>query len=199
MSNLQNHLAEQDEITAMCEAGECDHLECQKREYSVSLGVSVRAYGYATVLAKTPEEAAEIVRASASQQTGPWDAANQVEWDTASEPSILSITDEETDKEEIGNIDLSPANDPSAVIDASTLASIIKGEEIEESRQIIDTENPAHMLDTVANLRVIWAALEAVREDLLPEGDESYDAQWDEITSAMASITEELGIEPQEV
>ncbi|GAB5434781.1 MAG: hypothetical protein EpisKO_41510 [Epibacterium sp.] len=185
--------------TALCKARRCDHPESQKREYSVALGISVRAYGHATVMAKTAEDAAEIVRASASQQTGPWDAAHEVDWSTANEPSILYVTDEETNEDEIGNIDLSPANEPCAVIDADTLASLIKGEESEKPRQIVDTENPAHMLDSVANLRVIWAALEALREDLLPEGDASYDAQWDEITSAMASITEDLGIEPQEV
>jgi len=66
-------------------------------------------------------------------------------------------------------------------------------------RTIVDTENPAHALDVMENLRVVWSALEAVREELLPEGDTSYDAQWDEITSAMASITEELGLDPREV
>jgi hypothetical protein len=30
MSNLEDHMAEQDEITALCEAGECDHPECHE-------------------------------------------------------------------------------------------------------------------------------------------------------------------------
>jgi len=41
-------------------------------------------------------------------------------------------------------------------------------------------------------LDTIWDALQMVREDCIPEGDESYDEQWDEITSAMAFITEDL-------
>ncbi len=66
-------------------------------------------------------------------------------------------------------------------------------------RTMVDTDKPAHALDIMANLRVVWVALETVREDLIPEGDPNYDAQWDEITSAMAVITEELGLDPREV
>jgi hypothetical protein len=32
MSNLEEHEAEQAEITAACEAGECDHPECQPQD-----------------------------------------------------------------------------------------------------------------------------------------------------------------------
>lgn len=32
MSNLEDHEAEQSEITAMCEAGICDHPECQPQD-----------------------------------------------------------------------------------------------------------------------------------------------------------------------
>lgn len=46
--------------------------------------------------------------------------------------------------------------------------------------------------DTSQALDVVWNALAMVREDQLPEGDENYDAQWDEITTAMAWITEAL-------
>lgn len=39
-------------------------------------------------------------------------------------------------------------------------------------------------------LEEVWAALHAFREDLIPEGDEVYDRQWDDICTAMAWITE---------
>jgi hypothetical protein len=50
----------------------------------------------------------------------------------------------------------------------------------------------ATSFDTTQALEVIWQALGAVREDLLPEGDRDYDRQWDEITTCMAWITEAL-------
>ena len=40
----------------------------------------------------------------------------------------------------------------------------------------------------------IWKALHAFREDLIPEGDEMYDDQWSDITTAMAWIEERLGV-----
>ena len=40
----------------------------------------------------------------------------------------------------------------------------------------------------------IWKALHAFREDLIPEGDEMYDDQWNDITTAMAWIEERLGV-----
>lgn len=49
--------------------------------------------------------------------------------------------------------------------------------------------------DVTQALDVVWEALAAVREDLLPEGDHAYDQQWDEITTAMAWITEALDAE----
>jgi hypothetical protein len=49
--------------------------------------------------------------------------------------------------------------------------------------------------DTVEALTVIWEALQAVRDDLIPEGDESYDEQWEEICTSMAWIEEALGVE----
>ena len=42
------------------------------------------------------------------------------------------------------------------------------------------------------NLAIVWAALHAYREDLIPEGDESYDEQWDDICTAMADLEEDL-------
>jgi len=35
MSNLEDHIAEQDAITARCEAGTCEHPECKTREHPV--------------------------------------------------------------------------------------------------------------------------------------------------------------------
>lgn len=45
------------------------------------------------------------------------------------------------------------------------------------------------------NLETIWHALHAYREDLISEGEEMHDKEWDEITYAMARITEELGLD----
>lgn len=41
-------------------------------------------------------------------------------------------------------------------------------------------------------LDAIWAALGDYRENCIPEGDKSYDSQWEEIATAMAWITETL-------
>ena len=41
---------------------------------------------------------------------------------------------------------------------------------------------------------VIWDALWAYREDLIPEGDANYDSQWAEICEAMAHLREATGI-----
>ena len=50
--------------------------------------------------------------------------------------------------------------------------------------------------DTPAQLDLIWQALEAYREDLIPEGrDDAYDAEWSDICTAMWWITEDLGFE----
>ena len=50
--------------------------------------------------------------------------------------------------------------------------------------------------DTRAQLDVIWEALAAYRSDLIPEGDPQYDDTWSEICTAMAWITEDLGLDP---
>ena len=52
-----------------------------------------------------------------------------------------------------------------------------------------------HALDPHTWVETVWGALHAYREDLIPEGDEMYDDQWDDICSAMGWISEELGVE----
>lgn len=42
-------------------------------------------------------------------------------------------------------------------------------------------------------LEVVWEGLNAYREDLIPEGNPEHDAQWEEIATSMAQITEALG------
>lgn len=53
----------------------------------------------------------------------------------------------------------------------------------------------APRVDTQEHLDVVWNALEAYREDLIPEGDKQYDEIWGDICTAMACITEDLGLE----
>ena len=48
------------------------------------------------------------------------------------------------------------------------------------------------MIDIKDSIGTIWQALHAYREDLIPEGDEAYDAEWDNICTAMAVIQEDL-------
>jgi hypothetical protein len=50
-----------------------------------------------------------------------------------------------------------------------------------------------YMQRTEENLEVIWAALQAYRADLIPEGDEHYDEIWSDVCTAMAWIAEDLG------
>lgn len=52
-----------------------------------------------------------------------------------------------------------------------------------------------HALDPNTWVETVWGALHAYREDLIPEGDEMYDDQWDDICSAMGWISETLGVE----
>lgn len=48
-------------------------------------------------------------------------------------------------------------------------------------------------------LETIWNGLQSHRETCIPEGvDPAYDAEWDDICTAMAWIREELGL-PDEV
>jgi hypothetical protein len=51
------------------------------------------------------------------------------------------------------------------------------------------------MHDIKEQLNIVWDALEAYREDLIPEGDDQFDAIWDDICTAMAVITEDLKVE----
>jgi hypothetical protein len=48
------------------------------------------------------------------------------------------------------------------------------------------------MHDIKQQLEIIWDALEAYRSDLIPEGDEQFDAIWDDVCTAMAVIEEDL-------
>ena len=48
--------------------------------------------------------------------------------------------------------------------------------------------------DQKENIDVIWEALGNCRENLIPEGDESYDKEWDNICHAMALLQEALNI-----
>jgi hypothetical protein len=45
----------------------------------------------------------------------------------------------------------------------------------------------------------VWNALEGYREDCIPEGDDLYDEQWNDICTAMAWIAEELEISNEEM
>ena len=49
--------------------------------------------------------------------------------------------------------------------------------------------------DITEELETVWDALYAFREDLIPEGEEMYDEQWDNICTSMSRITESLGYE----
>ena len=48
------------------------------------------------------------------------------------------------------------------------------------------------MHDINEQIQIIWAALEAYRADLIPEGQPEYDEEWNNICTAMAVITEDL-------
>ena len=48
--------------------------------------------------------------------------------------------------------------------------------------------------NTAAVLDVIWMTLWNYREDSIPEGNEMYDDEWSDITTAMAWIEEDLGV-----
>tara|TARA_Y100001954_G_scaffold208565_1_gene233012 strand:+ start:327 stop:509 length:183 start_codon:yes stop_codon:yes gene_type:complete len=45
------------------------------------------------------------------------------------------------------------------------------------------------------SLLAIWNALWAYREDMIPEGEEMYDDEWNDITEAMSFIHEELDVD----
>ena len=50
------------------------------------------------------------------------------------------------------------------------------------------------MHDTKQQINIIRDALEAYRSDLIPEGDEQFDAIWDDICTSMAIIEENLKV-----
>jgi hypothetical protein len=51
------------------------------------------------------------------------------------------------------------------------------------------------MHDLKQQLKTVWDALHAYREDCISEGDEMHDEIWDDVCLAMAVIEENLGIE----
>ena len=53
--------------------------------------------------------------------------------------------------------------------------------------------------ETKKHLDIIWQALWNYREDCIPEGELSNDEEWSDITTAMAWIMEDLGIDGKEL
>jgi hypothetical protein len=51
------------------------------------------------------------------------------------------------------------------------------------------------MIDINDAIKTVWLALEAYREDCIPEGDEAYDDAWSDVCTAMAVIQEDLNIQ----
>lgn len=51
-----------------------------------------------------------------------------------------------------------------------------------------------HAQNATSWVECIWDALSGYREDCIPANDSTYDEEWDDITTAMAWITEELGV-----
>lgn len=108
----------------------------EPREFTVSLGVSVRAYGTTTVMAHSMAEALEIVRAQteaynddAIQDQCVWDQVTDVDWGTQFDYTLLSISDDEGDEEDIDDIELCDPKKPYEVISADALRSLIEAEE----------------------------------------------------------------------
>lgn len=54
------------------------------------------------------------------------------------------------------------------------------------------------MHDIKDALKTVWQALEAYRDDLIPEGDPSYDEEWNDICTAMAVIEEDLNAQEEQ-
>jgi hypothetical protein len=67
---------------------------------------------------------------------------------------------------------------------------------VERALERTDAKLPLTNFDTDQSMAVVWQMLHAAREDLIPEGDESYDEQWDEICTAMAWIDDALRAGP---
>lgn len=55
-----------------------------------------------------------------------------------------------------------------------------------------------HAQDPISWLETVWEALHGFREDCIPEGDQDYDEQWNDICTAMAWITEAIAEENEE-
>jgi hypothetical protein len=56
-----------------------------------------------------------------------------------------------------------------------------------------------HAQDPSSWLETIWDALHSHRENCIPEGTPQYDDEWSDICTAMAWITEELGLDSSPV
>lgn len=54
---------------------------------------------------------------------------------------------------------------------------------------------PITRADKVSWFNAIWNALHSHRENCIPEGIDNNDEEWDEITTAMAWVMEELGVD----
>lgn len=101
MSSLEEHDAEQAEITAMCEAGECDHPECHEQDFETLIAVTVSAYAHVTVPALNRDAALEKVRADAERRGRPsgdepnvFDDITDAEWSSECEHRVVHITAE---------------------------------------------------------------------------------------------------------
>ena len=49
------------------------------------------------------------------------------------------------------------------------------------------------------HVHIVWEALHSYREQCLPEDQEKYDEEWDDITAAMSWIATGLGLTDEEV
>lgn len=55
-----------------------------------------------------------------------------------------------------------------------------------------------HYKDPRTWLHTVWNALHTYRDEFLPEGEERYDDEWSDITTAMAWITDALELNVME-
>jgi len=51
-----------------------------------------------------------------------------------------------------------------------------------------------HVHEIESWLKTVWLALEGFRKDRIPEGERPHDRQWNDISTAMAWIREELDL-----
>ena len=61
---------------------------------------------------------------------------------------------------------------------------------------MLDTDDAVELTysDRASWIETIWDALQEFRDVNIPEGPPHHDAQWDDICTAMAWISEELGV-----